>query len=281
MKRIIISLVAAVLPFLAGAQAQIDTKKMKIADFPEKVTKVVLTENEFFNLALQDDVAASWRVSPYEFCTLEEFESLKTDDNFYFLITTKDQFRRESAPGIQFMSLLKGGPKAANGIGEMLEVVSMPIASAEDPSGREFAFMPAFLDIIQYHALMSIESDIVGYAGLTNHTDNIKNCGGMRIVFAESDMSSQITKDVKNEYFDKDLHVIDDDDAEKFIANVVPNTLVSLVVTPAAANPGSYCYKMLIDSETHKLFYFRRHKITKKDGAGFLAEDIKKISSHR
>ena len=281
MKRIIISLVAAVLPFLAGAQAQIDTKKMKIADFPEKVTKVVLTENEFFNLALQDDVAASWRVSPYEFCTLEEFESLKTDDNFYFLITTKDQFRRESAPGIQFMSLLKGGPKAANGIGEMLEVVSMPIASAEDPSGREFAFMPAFLDIIQNHALMSIESDIVGYAGLTNHTDNIKNCGGMRIVFAESDMSSQITKDVKNEYFDKDLHVIDDDDAEKFIANVVPNTLVSLVVTPAAANPGSYCYKMLIDSETHKLFYFRRHKITKKDGAGFLAEDIKKISSHR
>ncbi|MBR4978665.1 MAG: hypothetical protein IKY95_06915 [Bacteroidales bacterium] len=281
MKRIMISLVAAMLPFLAGAQAQIDTKKMKIADFPEKVTKVVLTDNEFFNLVLQDEVAATWRVSPYEFCTLEEFESLKTDESFYFLITTKDQFRREAAPGIQFMSLLKGGPKASNGIGEMLEVASMPIASAEDPSGREFAFMPAFLDIIQEHALMSIESDIVGYAGLTNHTDNIKNCKGMRIVFAEGDMSSQITKEVENEYFDKDLHVIDDEDAEKFIANVVPNTLVSLVVAPAAATTGSYCYKMLIDSETHKLFYFRRHKITKKDGAGFLAEDIKKISSHR
>ena len=179
------------------------------------------------------------------------------------------------------MSLLKGGPKAANGIGEMLEVVAMPIASAEDPSGREFAFMPAFLDIIQNHALMSIESDIVGYAGLTNHTDNIKDCAGMRIVFADTDMSSQITKEVKNEYFDKDLHVIDEDDADKFIVNVVPNTLVSLVVAPASAPNGSYCYKMIIDSETHKLFYFRRHKITKKDGVGFLAEDIKKISSHR
>ena len=196
MKRILILMMAALMPMMAGAQAQIDTKKMKIADFPEKVTKVVLTGSEFFDQALQEDVAASWRVSPYEFCTLEEFESLKTDDNFYFLITTKDQFRRESAPGIQFMSLLKGGPKAANGIGEMLEVVAMPIASAEDPSGREFAFMPAFLDIIQNHALMSIESDIVGYAGLTNHTDNIKDCAGMRIVFADTDMSSQITKEV-------------------------------------------------------------------------------------
>lgn len=274
-------MMAALMPMMAGAQAQIDTKKMKIADFPEKVTKVVLTGSEFFDQALQEDVAASWRVSPYEFCTLEEFESLKTDDNFYFLITTKDQFRRESAPGIQFMSLLKGGPKAANGIGEMLEVVAMPIASAEDPSGREFAFMPAFLDIIQNHALMSIESDIVGYAGLTNHTDNIKDCAGMRIVFAETDMSTQITKEVKNNHFDKDLHIIDEDDADKFIANVVPNTLVSLVIAPTAATNGSYCYKMLIDSETHKLFYFRRHRLTKKDGAGFLVEDIKKISSHR
>lgn len=281
MKKTLIVIMAALMPIMALAQAQIDTKKMKIADFPEKVTKVVLTGNEFFDQALQEDVAATWRVSPYEFCTLEEFESLKTDDNFYFLITTKDQFRRESAPGIQFMSLLKGGPKAANGIGEMLEVVAMPIASAEDPSGREFAFMPAFLDIIQNHALMSIESDIVGYAGLTNHTDNIKDCAGVRIVFADTDMSSQITKEVKNEYFDKDLHVIDEDDADKFIVNVVPNTLVSLVVAPASAPNGSYCYKMIIDSETHKLFYFRRHKITKKDGVGFLAEDIKKISSHR
>ena len=36
-------MMAALMPMMAGAQAQIDTKKMKIADFPEKVTKVVLT----------------------------------------------------------------------------------------------------------------------------------------------------------------------------------------------------------------------------------------------
>lgn len=281
MKKILILLVSAFLPLIAGAQAQINTKKVKIADFPEKVTKVVLTGNDFFDLALQDDVAANWRVSPYEFCTLEEFENLKTDENYYFLITAKTRFRKEAAPGLQFMSLVKGGEEAAKGIGEMLEVVSVPVASAEDPSGREFAFLGAILDIIQNHALESIESDVVGYGGLAYHTDNIKDCGGKRIIFAKGDISSQITKEVIDNHFDKDIHVIDEEKADRFIVNIVPETLVAYVVAPSDAPVGSYCYKMLIDSGTHKLYYFRRHKITRKDGVGFLEEDIRKISSHR
>lgn len=281
MKKILIILVSVLMPMIAGAQAQINTKKVKIADFPQKVTKVVLSGNDFFDLALQEDVAARWRVSPYEFCTLDEFETLKTDDSYYFLITTKTKFKREAAPGLMFMSLVKGGPEAEKGIGKMLEVVSMPIASAEDPSGREFAFLQSFLDIIQDHALQSIESDVVGYAGLAHHTDNIRNCRGKRIVFAKCDISSQVDDEIVYNHFDKEIHVINEEDADRFIANVVPNTLVSICIAPTEAKKGSYCYKMLVDSETHTLFYFRRHKISKKYGVGFLAEDIKKISSHR
>lgn len=277
MKKIMILMMAAMMPVIAGAQAQIDTKKVKIADFPEKVTKIVLTGSDFFDLALQDDVAATWRVSPYEFCTIEEFEALKADENFYFLITTNDKFRREDSPGIQFMSLVKGGKGAEKGISEMFEVVSMPVASAEDPSGREYTFLSAFLDIIQKHVLMSIESDITGYAGLTNHTDNIQNCKGMRIVFSEDDLSGQVDRNL----FDEDMVITDEDEADEIMSDREAETLVSLVVAPSSGKNGSYCFKMLVNAETHELFYFRRHKITKKDAVGFLAEDIRKIMSHR
>ena len=277
MKKIMILMMAAMMPVIAGAQAQIDTKKVKIADFPEKVTKIVLTGSDFFDRALQDDVAATWRVSPYEFCTIEEFEALKADENFYFLITTNDQFRREDSPGIQFMSLVKGGKGAEKGISEMFEVVSMPVASAEDPSGREYTFLAAFLDIIQKHVLMSIESDITGYAGLTNHTDNIQDCKGMRIVFSEDDLSGQVDRNL----FDEDMVITDEDEADEIMSDREAETLVSLVVAPSSGKSGSYCFKMLVNAETHELFYFRRHKITKKDAVGFLAEDIRKIMSHR
>ena len=45
MKRFLTLLAALIIPLAALAQAQITTKKIKISDFPEKTTKVVLTGN--------------------------------------------------------------------------------------------------------------------------------------------------------------------------------------------------------------------------------------------
>ena len=282
MKRMMILAMALIIPLTVAAQEEITpkeiyTKKVKIADLTEKVTKVVLTGRDFFDLSLQGEIEDTWKISPYEFCTWEEFETLKSDDSYYFLITTKDRFRRESAPGIQFITLIKGGEGSDKGVEEMLEVVSMPIASADEPSGREFIFLPALLDIIQEHAVKAIESDVVGYAGLTNHTDNIQRSKGVKIIFSETDLSAQ----VKDSMFDKDMVVVDEDEADDVMDEQVESTLVSFVVAPTGKTLGSYCYMMLIDAGTHELYYFRRHKISKRDGVGFLAEDMKKIASHR
>lgn len=278
MKKTIIILFTALMPVLAGAQAQINTKKIKIADFPEKVTKVVLNGNDFIDLSLQEEVAARWRVSPYEFCTLEEFEELKTDDNYYFLISTKNQFRRESEPGVQFLSLLKGGKEAEKGIAEMLEVTVVPVAAAENSTGREFVFLPAFLDIIQRHALESIEKDIIGYSGLAHYTEDLKNIRDKRVVFADSDLSPEMAAEER--YFSDNIIIMEEDEADELFAEGTPGTVVSLSVSPSDSDNG-YCYKMLIDAETHELYYYRRHRITKKTGTGFIAEDMKKISSKK
>jgi hypothetical protein len=75
--------------------------------------------------------------------------------------------------------------------------------------------------------------------------------------------------------------ITDEDEADEIMSDREAETLVSLVVAPSSGKNGSYCFKMLVNAETHELFYFRRHKITKKDAVGFLAEDIRKIMSHR
>ena len=279
MRKLFIMLAVALLPLMAGAQAQINTKKVKISDFTEKITKVVLTGNDFFDIALQDEVKARWRVSPYEFCTWEEFQRDRNSSDFYFLLTTSSQFKKESEPGLDLLSLVKGGTGAT--INSMLEVVFIPFAPAEDPSGREMVFLPAFLDIIQKHALMSMEKDTDGYIGLSNNSMNIAKAKNMEFVFSEDDLSSEITREFRDLNFDSDMVITDEDSADDFMLENEPNTLVSYVVTPTDAQPGSFCYKMLINSETHELYYFRRHRITKKLGPGFLAEDIKRINSYR
>lgn len=281
MKKLIILFATILMPLMAGAQAQITTKKVKIEDFTQKITKVVLNGNPFYDTSLKDEITSRWRISPYEFCTLEEFEKLKNSDQYYFLMLTQGQFRKETAPGLQFLSLVKGGKGADKGIDDMLEVVSLPFASAEYPSGRELIFLPAFLDIIQNQTLEAMETDFNAYGGLANTTKNIHKAGGMTIVFSEDDLNSLVSQAVIEKSFDDDMIITDEDSVDQYMLDNAPGTLVSYVAVPTEPVKGSFCYKMLIDSETHKLYYFRKHKITNKAGSGFLPEDIIKITASR
>lgn len=279
MKKLLMILAAAIIPMIAGAQAQILTKKVKISDFTEKMTKVVLTGNEMFDLSLQEEVKARWRVSPYEFCTWEEFMNDRNSSDYYFLLTTSGQFKKETEPALDMFSLVKGGTGAT--INSMMEVMFLPFASAEDPSGREFVFLPVLLDIIQDHTLKSMEKDMNGYVGLSGYSTNMTRTGHMQIVFSEDDLNSEITREYMDINFDSDIVVTDEDTADIHIFENTPNTLVSYVVAPTNGNIGSYCYKMLINAQTHEIYYFSRHKISKKYGVGFLTEDIKRINSYR
>lgn len=281
MKRIILSVACVLLSLSVWGQAQIDTKKMKISDFTQKITKVVLTGNMFYDGALKNEVTAKWNVSPFEFCTMNEYESIKCNDNYYFLLTAHGQFRKETEPGLTFLTLVKGGKKAADGINEMLEIVSFPFASVEEPSGRELVFLPTILDIIQKYALDSMDNDINGYTGLSNYSLNISRSGDMTLVFSKGDLSSDVTPELMNTCFNADVLVLEEEDADEYVSPEKSNLLVSYVVAPTAARPGSYCYKMLVDPQAGTLYYFRKHKISKKNGAGFLAEDIKRITAPR
>ena len=45
-------------------QATIQTRKVRLSDFPTKTTKVVLAGSEMFNNALQEEMARRWLASP-------------------------------------------------------------------------------------------------------------------------------------------------------------------------------------------------------------------------
>jgi hypothetical protein len=100
-------------------------------------------------------------------------------------------------------------------------------------------------------------------------------------VFSEGDLATDVTDEVKNLCFDEKVLVLEEEDADEYVSPDKANTLVSYTVYPSADSMGSFCYKMLIDPQTNTLYYFRKHKMSKKFGAGFLAEDVKRITAPR
>lgn len=261
------------------AQAQIYTRKEKLKDLTAKTTKVVLTGDEVFDEAFKESVSATWTLSPFEFCSIQEFDKIKTSDKYYFLLVVKGQQRKESEPGIDLLTYVKGGEGASKSINDMMEVVTFPLRSAVDPSGREFILLPAFLTIIQDHAKTLMTSEVKAYTPL-GATDS-KKLGMRRIYFSKDDFAPQVDQKTIDS-LDEDIIVEEDeDDVDKVFTDGTFNCVISYVVAPSEPVNGSVCYKLLIGADNHKLYWYKKHRISPRSGSGFLESDLRAINQLR
>ena len=265
----------------ACAQAQINTKKMKIGDFPEKIMKVVLTGNPMIDNVLQDEISSEWRISPYEFCTLDDFEANKTNPDFYFMILSKSQFKKESEPGIEFLTVVKGGKDAEKGIDEMLEACTFPVRAAQMPSGREFDFLPYIIGAMQGYIQKSMTDDRVGYAGLGKYALGLSGTAGKKVVFASGDVSPKMPETVREKALAAGIEIVDDDEADELLGTGDTNCVISYTVAPSNPEFGSYCYKMLFGAGDHKLYYFKKQSVGRNGDCGFIASEFNKLAAIR
>ena len=271
---------AMLAPVALHGQAKVSTKKLKIADLATRTTKVVLGSGGMMDSALRDEVAARWRISPYEFCTVQEYNSLKEDPGYYFLLVARSDEKKYR--GLLTLTLMKGGkPKAEDPQKRPVDVASLPLCAADFPSGREVVFLPAMLDILQDYVAKAMRSDGAGYSGFDIYARQVRRTGIKRIFFSEDDLVPDMDAAFKEKYFDEDMVIMGEAEADKAFQDATYNTLVSYVVAPFDAENGSQCYKMLIDAGTHELMYYKHHRINARNWAGFLPKDIKAIFAKR
>lgn len=211
------------LPAVLSGQGKFYTRKARLEDFTTKTTKVVTSGQSPLELALRAEVTSRWNLSPYESCTPEEYESIKDDSNYYFL-------RFGAEDGIAFLLLEKGGkPDDSNRFDRAFEVLRIPIATLGAAGGEDIVFLGAIVDIIQDFTKRAMESDKSGLFGL--ELSNTRNLKG------------------KSVYLDADM-------AGEALNSYAPGVLVPLCIAPAQG--GEWCYKMLIDTESHELMFFNK-----------------------
>lgn len=273
MRRLIAMMFFMAMPFLAFAQIQITTKKEKISSFPTKITKVVLSGNEFKDQAVKEAVKNAWRISPFEFCDILEFEKLKTNPDLYFLVLSDTKTKKETKPGISMFFLVKGD-EGAGGLEDMLEVASIPVCAADFPSGKEAAMMPALLDIMQSYIAKTLSG---AFASMRSVVKSKWQTGGITVVFDKEDFSPGVNANDIEEKFGSRVSIGSGEDVIHAMVSGCENTAVGYIVAPAEPEIGSVCYAMLIDAETHELYYFKKSVVSKNAGAGFRKADINKI----
>lgn len=229
-------------PLSAWGQAKVYTKKAKMADFTTSTTKVVLSSDSLLESALRSEVSSRWRVSPYEFCSVEDYNAQKNDRSFYFLhFVTED--------GVIFLSLEKGGKKESeNSIDKPFDVVRIPVAPEGLISGKEATYLGAYLDLIQSFSEKCMESDRIGYAGLG--FNNLASLKGKSVY-------------------------LDEDRAELVFSQGMEGAVVPIVIM---SSTGKSCYKMLLSADSHEVLYYAKSKVKDAKSAGFTDMEIKSFA---
>ena len=277
MKRTIILFALLCVSAAAFAQGRVTTRKYLFSDFTDKITKVVMSGNELLDGALRQEVVDQWTASPFEFCPMAEYETLKKSDTYYFLLMTAGQAKGEEAPMVRFLTLEKGGADKGDNVALRTEVISLPLCPVEGGDGRELVFLPALVKGIQEFTLEAMESEKVAYTGMAWFNGHFDRKGGTkRIYLAREDVSKSVAGKDLEKYLDEDMILCDEDEADKVYTDKTYNTLVSYTVSA-----GTWSYKMLLEADTDTLYFIRKHKVNAKSAPGFLAEDLKRISKKR
>ena len=277
MKRLTILIALLCVSAALFAQGKVTTRKHLFADFSDKITKVVMSGNDVLDGALRQEVVDLWTLSPFEFCSMAEYESLKKSDTYYFLLVTAGRAKGEEEPMVRFLTLEKGGAEKGDNIALRTEVISLPLCPVEGGSGRELVFLPALVKGVQDFTAEAMESEKTAYTGMAWFNGNFDRKGAIkRIYLAKEDLSESVTQKDLDKYLDEDILLCDEDEADKAYTDKTYNALVSYTVSA-----GTWSYKLLLDADTDTVFYLRKHKVNVRNAPGFLADDLKRISRKR
>ena len=234
MRRLITIIATLAISASAFGQAQITTRKEKLSDFTSRTMKVVLSGNHFIDPVLRDALNNTWSISPFEFCTMEEFNSLKNNEEYYFMLPVKVKYKKEETPGITMMTLVKGKANAKT-VNDLTEVVSMPVCAADLPSGREAAMLPGLIDVIQGYVSQSLGTN---FPGLKTYVRPLGKADCDRTVVSEDDIAGCVSQDFRERMKKKGIDITSDAEADSLFLDG-GKTLVSYVVTPGEFHPGA------------------------------------------
>lgn len=267
MKRTVSIFLALLMSLSLMAQGQVSTRKYRLSDFLDKMTKVVMSGDEVLCSAMKQEVVNVWTSTTFEFCSLEQFEKIKTSEEYYFLIPVESE-------GLMRLTLVKGGPQAQKGISDMHEIITLPISSALGTSSRDLVYLGGIVQAIQDFTLAAKDSEKTAYmmSGWFNTRAKFK---GKEVYVAQEDLSSAIKeKDLQKLAKNRSLHIVPAQQADELYQDFTSDALVGYVIAPALPEAGNICYKLFFEADTHRLCRIEKEKITEKKGEGFLPSDL-------
>jgi hypothetical protein len=280
MKTTFLSLLLLLTTLIIAGQAPFPNKE-EIKQFTESKTCVVLEDDQMsaYNSFIRAAVKSFWKVTPYEFIDVSEFNVRRLDPRYSFIVLTQTNFEKDKTNGLfNFINLIQG--KDVNKLGEMPEICAIPLSFAGEDDLEYGYKLGAILSFMQNHARMIADDpSLTGRKYLKYYNKYIPDVQKKTILVKQEDLAPAIsTIDGIKAIYNYKIEIVSEDDIVKAIENKTPNTVILHKVGPVGGRTSGYCFKMLIGTDDANMYYYHQHTIDKANPNGLLPADLKRLS---
>ena len=253
----------------------------EIKQFTASKTCVVLENNQFssYNAYIKQAVKEFWKITPYEFIEVTEFNVRRLNPSYSFIVLTETNFEKDKSNSVfNFINLLQG--KDVDKLGEMPEICAIPLSFAGEDDLEYGYKLGAILSFMQNHAKMIADDpSLTGRRYLRYYNKNIPDVAGRKILIKQEDLSPDIgTIERIKLIYSGNIEIVTEEIIVKAIQERTPNTLILHKVGPVGDRNSGYCFKMLIGTDNANMYYYNQHMIDRNNPNGFLPADLKRLA---
>ncbi|MDX9728739.1 MAG: hypothetical protein RBT50_05700 [Bacteroidales bacterium] len=284
-KSLIRHFLLSLLPLLVSATALSQQRPWPTADdaarFLKSVTCVVKEADpfSFYNAEIRDAVDKYWKVTPVKYITVEEFNVMRNDPSYSFLVLTITNFSNDkSGSTYDFLNLLQGAD--VDELDQHPEFCAIPLCFSGAPEEEYSYKLGLIIRFMEYHAELVMKNpSTTALRYLKYYNKNVPEIRNKTILVREDDLAPEVnTLERIAVHYPYKVRIVDEEEIIRAIEEKEKDVLIVHKVGPDGVKQTGTCMKTLIGTDDAVMYYYDSHMVDSKNASGLLISDLKRLA---
>ena len=280
MKKSLFSLFCLATALLATAQQRPYPSAAETESLGSTVTCIVLEDNQisYFNAEIKSAVNKYWNLTPVKFISSSEFDDMRTDPSFSFIVLTSASFSNDkSGTKYDYLNLLRGAD--VESLSEMPEFCAIPLCYTGAPEEEYSYKLGLILRFMQYHARQMIKNPRTpALKDLKYYNGNVPEIATRTILVREQDLAPEINTTEKiAAVYQHPVEIVSEEEIMNAVDEGRKDVIILHKVGPESDRREGMCIKIMIGADDAVMYYYDSHLINSRNADGLLISDLKRI----
>ena len=158
-----------------------------------------------------------------------------------------------------------------------MTVAKLPLSCGKITTGRELAYMPAMIDIMQHYVEGAMLRDHIVYLKVEKTGTPLAKARKKKIYISREDLSESIHgKDTISSPISGFVFT-DDFTADSLFNASSKEALIAFCISSSEYSSKSESYQIIVSADRHELFYFKKKRYRKTTDRGFTMKNLQTI----